>query len=268
VYSNDFLKMHRIKVRSILTASWHTPQELSFKIKSFSCNNDTVITQIASQYLNSLLVYQTSSSPSLADPNSPQHYVSTALILLNYLSINPDISKRLATHPLLLPNIITQLVEPDFVSRMKAVPRTTHPGSTFPAPGFDADFGSLLQFVSTILLHVDDVSSLHPRIRELIPKLKGWKREFRGSSVKTISNAAERLVGQVEGMDIEMLKMMRGMQENHLVCGVVGCGVSGSELTVCKACRVQRYCGRDHQKADWKYHKHICDKGLVEPEGN
>lgn len=76
-------------------------------------------------------------------------------------------------------------------------------------------------------------------------------------------------MGQIENKEEEriMYEMMRGMQDNSLVCGVVGCGVRGKAgLTVCNGCKVQRYCGREHQKKDWKWHKLICAKGLVEPE--
>ena len=110
------------------------------------------------------------------------------------------------------------------------------------------------------------MEALHPRINELVPKLRTWKQTYKRSSVKTISRAAERLVEQIEGMDPTMITMMRGMQEQSLVCGVSSCRVEGaSHLTVCAVCRVQRYCGKEHQKMDWKYHKHICNKGLQEP---
>lgn len=117
-----------------------------------------------------------------------------------------------------------------------------------------------------MLVFVDDVRSVHPRIGELVPRLRGWKREFRGSEVRTIGNASERLVGQIEGSMGEMIAGVRDMLQESLVCGVRSCRVRGGGLTVCKACGVQRYCGREHQKQDWKFHKLICGKGLVEPE--
>ena len=117
-----------------------------------------------------------------------------------------------------------------------------------------------------MLLYRDEITGLHPRINELIPKLREWKRTYRNSPTKTIKNASERLVEQIQGMDPTMVAMMRRMQGSSLVCGVSTCRVTGAErLTVCNGCKIQRYCGRDHQKADWKYHKHICNKGLVEP---
>ncbi|KAG4435032.1 hypothetical protein IFR05_009488 [Cadophora sp. M221] len=138
---------------------------------------------------------------------------------------------------------------------------------SFPPAGFAEDFGSVLQFLSTMLLYSAEMPSLHPQIKDLIPKLKEWKKTYRNSHVKTIQNVCERMVGQINGMDPEMIAMMRKFQEEALVCGVVSCGVKGSTgLTVCATCKIQRYCGRDHQKADWKYHKHICKKGLGEPE--
>ncbi|PMD41235.1 hypothetical protein L207DRAFT_511150 [Hyaloscypha variabilis F] len=223
-----------------------------------------MVAQIASQYVNALIEYQTSDEATLHDPSLPQYYMSTALILLNFLTGNPDVCKRAAQHPALLNDVVEKLLAPDFEDRMKAVVRPPGPRGIPPAK-FDDDFGTLLQFVSTMLLYRAEIVGLHPRINELIPKLREWKRTYRNSPTKTIKNASERLVDQIQGMDPTMVAMMRRMQETGLVCGVTSCRVSGAErLTVCKACKIQRYCGREHQKADWKYHKHICNKGLVE----
>lgn len=218
-----------------------------------------IVAQIASQYLDALLEYQTSDEPSLHDPSLPQYYFSTALCLLNFLNMNPDVCQRIAAHPGLVNGIVEKLLMPNFTENMKKVQRMG--GATF-----DADFGSLLQFLSTMLLYADKIEPQHPRIKELIPTLRAWKVTYRNSPVKTISRAAERLVGQIEGMDTMMLEGMRGMQEESLTCGNSSCNVTGkSRLTACGACRIQRYCGKEHQKMDWKYHKHICNKGLCEP---
>lgn len=147
-----------------------------------------------------------------------------------------------------------------------AAPRRSA-GAMFPPATFEDDFGSLLQFLSTTLIFADAIPELDPRIQELVPKMKTWKREFRNSRVKTIKNAAERLIDQIPGMDQSMIRIMRQMQEQSLTCGALGCGVKGADqLTMCAGCTVQRYCDKDHQKADWKYHMHICNKGLVEQE--
>jgi hypothetical protein len=229
-----------------------------------SAAQNHMIAQIASQYINALIEYQTSDEPTLHDPSLPQYYFSTVLVLLNFLTTSPDVCKRIAAHPAVVNNVIEKLLAPDFVDQMKAVPRPG--GAHFPPATFDDDFGTLLQFVSTMLLYRAEMGSLHPRVDELIPKLREWKRTYRNSPVRTIKNASERLVGQIQGMDPTMIAMMRRMQETSIVCGASSCRVTGSEhLTVCNGCKIQRYCGRDHQKADWKYHKHICHKGLVEP---
>lgn len=220
-------------------------------------------TQIASQYLNALLEYQTSDDAQLNDPSSPQYYLSTALNLLNYLTANPDICKRNGCTPNLVNNIIDKLLMPSFQQKMRAAPRPAI--SFFPPATFDDDFGSLLQFLSTILLYKAEIDAsgypLNPRITELMPKLLIWKQS-RVSFHKTVT---DRLVDQIEGMDAEFVATMRKMQEKSLSCGVASCRVRGTtKLTVCSTCRIQRYCGRVHQKADWKYHKHICNKGLEE----
>lgn len=223
-----------------------------------------MVAQIASQYLTVLLEYQTSDDPTLHDPSLPQYYFSTALCLLNFLTASPDVCKRIAAHPTLTNSIIEKLLAPDFIDGMKSVQRPG--GAHFPPAKFEDDFGSVLQFVSTMLLYRDQMETLHPRIQELIPKLRIWKKTYRNSSVRTISSAAERLVTQIQGMDPGTIAMMRSLQEESLGCGNVSCTIHGANhLTVCGVCRIQRYCGRDHQKMDWKYHKHICNKGLQEP---
>ncbi|KAH7330220.1 hypothetical protein BKA65DRAFT_508924 [Rhexocercosporidium sp. MPI-PUGE-AT-0058] len=223
------------------------------------------VSQIASQYIDALIEYQVGDDPSLQDKSSPQYYLSNALLLLNFLTTSPDVCKRIAAHPTLTNNLIEKLLTPDFHDGMRDVVRPAF--GSFPPAGFAEDFGSVLQFLSTMLLYRAEMPSLHPQIKDLIPKLKEWKKTYRNSNVKTIRNACERMVGQINGMEPEMIGMMRKFQEDALVCGVVSCTVTGaSRLTVCASCKIQRYCGKDHQKADWKYHKHICKKGLVEPE--
>ncbi|RDL34350.1 Uncharacterized protein BP5553_07478 [Venustampulla echinocandica] len=221
------------------------------------------LAQIASQYLTALLEYQTSDDPTLHDPSLPQYYFSTAICLLNFLNSNPDVCKRVAAYPTLVNGVIEKFLLPDFLDDMKKVERPG--GAHFPPATFDADFGSLLQFLSTMLLYTAEIESLHPRIKELIPNLRTWKKTYRHSPVRTISNAAERLVDQIQGMDPTSIAKIRTMQEDSLVCGVSSCKVGAPGLTVCAVCRIQRYCGREHQKMDWKHHKHICNKGLQEP---
>ncbi|KAE9978313.1 hypothetical protein BLS_000734 [Venturia inaequalis] len=226
-----------------------------------------MIAQIASQYLTALLDYETSDEPALHDQSLPQYYISSALSLLNFLSTSPDVSKRIVARPAIINNVIEKLLDPTFVKRMKAVQRPG--GFNFPAATFDADFGTLLQTVSTVFLYTDDVNATFPRARELIPKLRQWEREYKRSPVKSISNVCERLIPQIEDAEemFELATMMRGAMSGSLVCGVASCGISGPEnLTTCSGCHIQRYCGRDHQRADWKYHKRICNKGLVEEE--
>lgn len=149
---------------------------------------------------------------------------------------------------------------------MKGVTRPG--GPDFPAATFDDDIGTLLQFLSTILLYAGDVAATYPRANELVPKLQVWKREYRNSSTRPVASASERLVEQIQGGLAQMMgTMMRSTMNAHLICGVASCGINGPDrLTTCSSCHLQHYCGRDHQRADWKHHKHICNKGLVEEE--
>jgi hypothetical protein len=221
------------------------------------------VAQIASRYLDSLIEYQLSDDPSLHDPSLPQYYFSSALCLMNFMNMNPDVCKRIVAKPAIVNDLIEKLLADDFVDRMKSVPRPG--GPHFPAATFEDDFGSVLQFLSTMLLYKAEMETIHPRIQELVPKCRTWKNTYKRSRVKTIGSASERLVDQIQGMEPMMVSMMRDMQEQSLVCGVMSCKVRGPEgLTLCGTCRIQRYCGKDHQKADWKYHKHICSKGLDE----
>jgi hypothetical protein len=208
---------------------------------------DHMIAQISSQYLTALLDYQASDDANLNDESSPQYWFSTALCLLNFLTTNPDMCFRVAKLPSVMQNVVEKLLDPNIESKMRAVSRTAPPG--IPPATFEDDFGSLLQFVSTILLYHDQIDNLHPRIHDLIPILRTWKRTYRNSRVKTIANASERLVMQIQGMDPAMIAGMREMQASSLVCGAVGCG-KRKDLTACGNCKVQRYCGREHQKKD------------------
>jgi len=73
-------------------------------------------------------------------------------------------------------------------------------------------------------------------------------------------------VDQIRG-DSLMAQGVRMFQMQSLRCGYVHCGHRGAEgLTACSACRIQRYCSKEHQKKDWRHHKLICNKGLVEQE--
>ena len=226
-----------------------------------SSQMDHMIAQIASQYLTTLLEYQCSDDPHLHDRSSPQYWFSSAMCLMNFLTTSPDVCIHIAGHPSLLHDTVEKLLDPTLETSMRACNRGGSP--QFPATTFEDDFGCLLQFLSTILLYPEYHGTLPPRINELVPKLKTWERTYRLSHVKTISNASNRLVPQIHGMDLELIRQMRKMQCTSLVCGYSACG-NRTSLTACSGCRVQRYCSREHQKGDWKYHKYICKKGLVE----
>lgn len=210
---------------------------------------------VASQLLPSLLAYQLSSAeeaPSLHDPKNAQFYFSDAFALINWLTSNPDAGVRVAKDPHMLKDTIEKLLRPDIETDMKPLERRG--GATF-----EADFGSMLQFVSTILIREEHLPSPpHPRIQELIPKLKAWKKKYRG---RYISKVSDRLIDQLEG-NVD-LAMVRESQMGQLVCGYVGCTKS-KNLSACGQCQLQRYCSTEHQKGDWKHHKTICNKGLVE----
>lgn len=224
---------------------------------------DHMIAQIGSQYLTALLEYQSSNDSYLHDPSSPQYYFSTAICLLNFLTTNPDVCVRIVKHPGVVHGVIENLLDPNVEAAMRACDRSV--GPQFPPATFEDDFGSILQFVSTMLLYVDDPETLHPRIRELIPKCRSWSKTYKNSRVRTISNASSRMIMQIEGMDPTAKAQLKVMLASSLLCGYTGCG-KRSDLTACAGCKVQRYCGKEHQKKDWKYHKHICNKGLEEAE--
>jgi hypothetical protein len=217
-----------------------------------------MMSEIASQYLSALLTYQTSSAPHLHDPTNAQYYLSDAFALLNWLTTNPDVAIRCAKHPTLFKDTIDKLLDDNVERDMKACEATRTGGMTF-----EADFGSLLQFVSTILLRREFLPEpVHPRILELVPKLKAWKKKYRG---KFIGRVAERLAAQIESPESLDLDAVRESQAESVVCGYVGCAVK-KELLACGQCKVQRYCSTEHQKKDWKFHKKICNKGLIEDE--
>ena len=218
-----------------------------------------IMAQIASQYLPALLDYQYSDAVELHDPANSQYYFSNTVCLLNYLASQPDVAIRLSKHPRILSDTIEKLLVPTIEADMKACTRIG--GATF-----DADLGSMLQFVSTLLLRKGPATandeSVHPRINELVPKLRAWQRKYRG---KYIAKVSERLADQIENPDPEVVAAVTEGQNESLVCGYTLCG-NKRDMLACGACKIQRYCCQEHQKKDWKNHKHICNKGLVETE--
>lgn len=218
-----------------------------------------IMAQVASQYLPALLEYQYSDAPELHDPTNSQYYFSNAFCLLNYLSSQPDVAIRLSKHPRILSDTIEKLLIPDIEAKMKACTRIG--GATF-----EADFGSILQFVSTLLLRkgpaTENDEPIHPKINELVPKLRAWQRKYRG---KYIGKVSERLAGQIENPDPNAVATVTENQNDSLVCGYILCG-NKKDMLACGTCKIQRYCSQEHQKKDWKNHKHICNKGLVETE--
>lgn len=213
--------------------------------------------QIGSQYLSALIAYQVSDAAPLHDPKDAQSYLSSALTLLNFLTASPDICVRIATEPRILQNVIDKLLEPELESKMRPVPRRM--GATF-----EDEFGNMLQFVSTMLLYPDHLPSPpHPRLGDLTPKLKVWARKHKGKFIEKVSL---RLVEQIDGsVSKSMISMMRSKQLESVVCGVQSCTIR-KDLVACGTCKIQRYCGQEHQRKDWKFHKHICNKGLVEDQ--
>lgn len=70
-----------------------------------------MIAQVASQYLTVLLEYQTSDEPTLHDRSLPQYYLSTALILLDFLNTSPDVCKRIVARPEIVNSVIEKLLD-------------------------------------------------------------------------------------------------------------------------------------------------------------
>ncbi|KAH8651485.1 hypothetical protein BGZ60DRAFT_436535 [Tricladium varicosporioides] len=217
-----------------------------------------VMTQVASQYLPALLEYQYSDAPELHDPSNAQYYFSNCLCLLNYLASQPDVSIRLSKHPRILHDTIDKLLMPDIEEKMKACQNTRMMGATF-----EADFGSMLQFVSTLLLRkqlvVGNSETVHPRIYELSTRLRAWKKKYPGQYIGRVS---DRLADQIENSDPNTV-MVKEQQDAFTVCGYILCE-KHKDMLACGNCKIQRYCSQEHQKKDWKNHKHICNKGLID----
>lgn len=214
-----------------------------------------MLAQIGSQYLPALVAYQTSDDPHLHDPNDIQYYFSSALCLLNFLTANPDICMRIAKERQITHDIVEKLLDPDIEKKMRPCKRRM-------GARYEDDLGTVLQFLSTMLLYSDQSPDpFHPRLAELIPKLKEWKRKYSGIFIGKVS---ARLIPQIDGpTHPSTIAEMRKKQEETLVCGLKSCG-KNKDLNACGQCKIQRYCSQEHQKKDWKYHKHICNKGLVE----
>lgn len=206
------------------------------------------IAQLGSQYLQTLLEYQYSDAPALHDPSSDQYYFSSAMQLLNYLSGNPDIAEQMYKHPNLLRDTIEKVLLPDIEEKIT-----------------EASLGSALQTISTLLLQDTDCTAKqdYPRLKDLEARLKLWKRKYRG---KYIAKVSERLLDdQLKQPNRLMNQMMIKVIREQLRCGYTACN-NNCDMSLCGGCRVQRYCCQEHQKKDWKWHKMICKKGLVEPD--
>lgn len=135
-----------------------------------------MVTPIASQFLTTLIEFQCSDDAQLNAPSSPQYYFSTALCVLEYLSCNVDVVKRIAAHPTLMHRVIDRLLQPDFETGMRAAyPKPVPPFSPTP---FDEHFCKYLNFILVIMLY-QYPEVMHPRFRELEPKLLGWTRKYR-----------------------------------------------------------------------------------------
>lgn len=268
---------------SIPNCEYHSPIRLaSFNVRLLSCRTTwslrslpsiwivsitwcitqhSTVTQDWPLFSSAFFAFQSGDDALLNDKKSSQYYFSTVLVVLNFLTTSPDVCIRIARHPTILNAVIEKMLSPTFEEDMKASDRSA-PGGSQPNT-FDSDFGTLLQFISTLLLYQSELTSLHPKIKDLIPLCKTWRVKYKKSPVRTISNASDRLVTQIEGMAPILIKQMREMQAASLCCGQLGCK-NTEGLIACARCRIQRYCGQEHQKSDWKYHKKICVKGLEE----
>ena len=58
----------------------------------------------------------------------------------------------------------------------------------------------------------------------------------------------------VDGQGVPVGARGSGNTREILPCGVCG----ETKAMKCARCKVVAYCGKEHQKADWKVHKKIC----------
>lgn len=130
--------------------------------------------------------------------------------MINYLTSNPGGTIRVAKYPKLLHDVIEKVLDPDIEKNMKACERVG--GATF-----EADFGCMLQFISTLLLRSEHfpVNPPHPRLLELIPLLKVWKRTYKG---RYLSKVSDRLIDQIEKPANPDHKVVLSIQ--NLKCGM------------------------------------------------
>lgn len=143
--------------------------------------------QVASQYLPTLLEYLSSDAPVINDPSSAQYYAGAAFSLVNWMTSNPDVAARVAKEQKLFTSTVDKLLLPDIEEKMKACSRPPN------EPTFESDFGSMMQFVSTIFLYSEHLPSPpHPQLSELVPKLRVWDRKYKG---KFVGKVADRVAG-------------------------------------------------------------------------
>lgn len=207
-----------------------------------------MMAQIGSQYLPALLEHECgndAASDLSASSGAPRF--SDAMTLINYLSSNPDIAGHLWKHPTIFQNILDKLLIPEIDTIWS-----------------ENSLGSALQFISTLLIQDSEEKAMtvYPGLKELPPHLRTYLRKYRG---KYVAKVSERLKDQLKSANPTMKKMILEVTRSQLRCGYVMCS-NNEDMRLCGSCGVQRYCCPEHQKKDWKFHKTICIKGLVENE--
>ena len=68
---------------------------------------------------------------------------------------------------------------------------------------------------------------------------------------------------EIQDMMAQIMADSQGVEEGVRGSGntqeILPCRVCGETKTMkCGRCKVVAYCGKEHQKADWKVHKRVC----------
>ncbi|KAH8590916.1 hypothetical protein B0O99DRAFT_285062 [Bisporella sp. PMI_857] len=187
-----------------------------------------------------------------------KYWCPEALYLLNFLVMNPDVAKIVAQQGRILEGVVDKLCENNLIKKMaESVPKRKLETATA-----INDITWMVIFVRRVLLFPYYIANItiFDKYPLLLKNLEQWQAGHVGS---VLAAEALRLQHTIERPEDYTIRNVREGTERSLMCGYKKCGYK-IFMEKCARCMVQRYCSTEHQKKDWKYHKHYCDIGLVD----
>jgi len=119
----------------------------------------------------------------------------------------------------------------------------------------------LCQFLATMLMLQSHSALSQEDLSAVTVKLQRWSREYRHTFAEDTCSRALMLLAptganQAKKMLANVSKQLNKGTNNCMVC--LDERSTKQELLQCSRCKTVRYCGTQHQRADWPSHKKIC----------